>query len=274
MTKNNQKKIYEKVKIPKNISYAQIKNFFKKKNLDELINLSKSRDLKVNEILFNSCYRPNLTDLYKLYQFIFLNKRTTILEFGSGYSSLIFSLALNDLNTLYKNKINNLRINNPFELFILENEKKYLNVTRRRIKKFSKKLNFKTKINYHFSNVKMSEYQNKISTSYEKLPLCNPDFIYLDGPGQFNVKGNINGFSTKHKDIMPMVNDILKIEYFLTPGTIILADGRGANVQFLKDHFKRNWLYEFDQTNDQHIFYLDSTPIGKYNKIQLEFYNS
>lgn len=113
-------------------------------------------------------------------------------------------MALNDLNALYKNKINNLRINYKFELFILENEKKYLNVTRKRIEKLSKKINFKIKINYNFSNVKMSEYQNKISTSYEKLPLCNPDFIYLDGPGQFNVKGNINGFSTKHKDIMPM----------------------------------------------------------------------
>ena len=73
---------------------------------------------------------------------------------------------------------------------------------------------------------------------------------------------------------MPMVNDILKIEYFLTPGTIIVTDGRGANAQFLKDYFKRNWLYKFDYINDQHIFYLNEKPLGKYNKLQLEFYKN
>ena len=35
-------------------------------------------------------------------------------------------------------------------------------------------------------------------------------------------------------DMMPMVSDILRIEFYLTPGTIILSDGRGANVDFLK----------------------------------------
>ena len=71
-----------------------------------------------------------------------------------------------------------------------------------------------------------------------------------------------------------MANDILKIEYFLTPGTIIVVDGRAANAQFLKDHFKRNWLYEFDNENDQHIFYLDAPLLGKYNKLQIAFYKN
>ena len=37
--------------------------------------------------------------------------------------------------------------------------------------------------------------------------------------------------------MMPMVGDILKFEYFLTPGTII-TDGRTANAQFLNENFK------------------------------------
>jgi hypothetical protein len=272
--KNTKKDIYKKILVPKKITNIEIKKFFKNKNLNELINLSKLQNPKVNEMIINSPYQPELNDLYRLYQFIFLNKRTTVLEFGSGYSSLIFSLALNDLSKLYKNKLINLRRNNPFELFILENEKKYLNITRKRIKKFSKKLNLNIKINYHFSRVKMSIYENKISTSYEKLPLCNPDFIYLDGPDQFNIKGDINNFSTRHKDMMPMANDILKIEYFLTPGTIIVTDGRTANAQFLRDYLKRNWLHQFDYINDQHIFYLNETPLGKYNRLQLKFYKN
>ena len=84
----------------------------------------------------------------------------------------------------------------------------------------------------------MSSYNEKICTFYKKYPLCNPDFIYLDGPDQFNVLGKVNGVSTNHKDMMPMVGDILKMEYFYTPGTIIVSDGRSANVRFLKITFK------------------------------------
>jgi hypothetical protein len=120
----------------------------------------------------------------------------------------------------------------------------------------------------------MSEYQNKVVTSYEKLPLCNPDFIYLDGPGQYKVKGNINNISTRHPDMMPMVCDILKFEYFLNPGTIIIVDGSGANAKFLKDHFKRKWLYKYDQIHDQHFFYLNDPILGKYNKLQMRFYKN
>ena len=72
--------------------------------------------------------------------------------------------------------------------------------------------------------------------------------------------------------MMPMVSDLLKIEYFLTPGTMIVVDGRGANSSFLKDHFRRRWIYKKDEENDQHIFYLDEKPLGIYNKKQLNFY--
>ena len=36
-------------------------------------------------------YIPELTDLYYLYQYVVINKRTTVFEFGSGWSTLIFS---------------------------------------------------------------------------------------------------------------------------------------------------------------------------------------
>ena len=66
----------------------------------------------------------------------------------------------------------------------------------------------------------------------------------------------------------------LKFEYFYTPGTIILTDGRSANAKFLKDNFQRNWKYIHNKKNDQHIFYLDDPVLGKYNKLQLDFYRS
>ena len=261
-------------KIPQIKSKKFIENFFNKKNLKFVVQLSKKRKYGVNQMKLNEKYFPNLNDLYRLYQFVIINKRTTILEFGSGWSTLIFNLALKELKDKFYQEIKCLRRNNPFELFVLENQKKYLNITKNRIKKFNKDFRVKneTKINYNFSEVEMTLLNNKICTQYKKLPLCNPDFIYLDGPEQFAVKKNINGVSTRHKDMMPMVCDILKFEYFYTPGTIIVCDGRGANAKFLKDNFKRKWKYVDDRKNDQHIFYLEDPILGKYNKLQLEFY--
>ena len=60
------------------------KTYLKKKTSKELSKLSKS----------NFPYGPELNDLYKLHAFIILNKRLTILEFGSGWSSLVMAHAL------------------------------------------------------------------------------------------------------------------------------------------------------------------------------------
>ena len=35
----------------------------------------------------------------------------------------------------------------------------------------------------------MAFYNNRFCTEYSKLPLINPDFIYLDGPDQFKILG-------------------------------------------------------------------------------------
>ena len=149
-----------------------------------------------------------------------------------------------------------------------------MDITRKRINNYWKKNKVikPSKINYKVSEINMTTFNGRICTEYKSIPLCNPDFIYLDGPEQFNVKGTINGFSTAHKDLMPMVSDVLKIEYFLTPGTIILTDGRGANAAFLRDNLTRNWQYKNDANYDQHIFYLNDPSLGEYNSAQLEFY--
>jgi hypothetical protein len=74
-----------------------IENFFISKNLKLLVVLSKKKKLSVNEMISSQPYMPDLEDLYRLYQFVLINKRTTVFEFGSGWSTLIFSLALKEL---------------------------------------------------------------------------------------------------------------------------------------------------------------------------------
>ena len=266
---------FYKCKRPIVSSKKFIESFFIKKGLKLLVDLSKKKKQTVNQMIVDEPLTPQLNDLYNLYLYILNNKRTTVFEFGSGWSTLIFSLALRELRDRYFYEVKSLRRNNPFELFVVENSKKYLNITRNRIQKFNKYLNIKNpiKINYQLSDVIMTTFNDRICTQYKKLPLCNPDFIYLDGPDQFNIKKDINGISTRHKDMAPMVSDILKFEYFYTPGTIIVCDGRTANASFLKDHFKRKWEYMNDKKNDQHIFCLIDQPLGEYNISQLKFYN-
>ena len=113
----------KKFKIPKKTPPKAIENFFKKKGLSYLVKLSKSPNAKVNQLIEKEPYKPDLKDLFRLYHFVYLNKRTTVLEFGSGWSSLIISLALNDLKREFHKEIAKLRRNNPFEIFIVENEK-------------------------------------------------------------------------------------------------------------------------------------------------------
>ena len=264
-----------KIKFPVIKNINQIKKFFRTKKLNYLIQQSELKN-QPNPLLKKTKvpYKPELFDLYMLYQYVTLNKRTTILEFGSGWSSLIFVKALNELKKKFSKNVKKLRRRNPFELFILENEKKFLLTTQKRIKKhYLKDKSNLVKIHYNYSEVYMSEFQNRIVTKYKKIPLCNPDFIYLDGPDQSNIIGNVSGINIKHTDFMPMVSDILKIEYFLLPGTIIVVDGRGANAIFLKDHLRRKWKYTYKKKLDQHIFLLADKPIGKFNEKQLNFYN-
>ena len=137
------KEIRKFVKYPKEVHYSKIKSFFKKRNLTNLIGLSNRRSSKVNDMIESKPYKPELVDLYRLYQFVLLNKRTTILEFGSGFSSLIFNCALEENKKKYKNDVKKLRRNNPFELFIVENEKKFLNITKKKIENFKRKKNYK-----------------------------------------------------------------------------------------------------------------------------------
>ena len=268
------------IKFPKSLSDKKIEKFFLEKKLSGFIKLYKGKYMwQVGDMRLSHPYHLELRDwynLYRLFQFVVINKRTTILEFGSEWLSLILYSALNENKKKYLNYVkNNLRRNNIFELFVLENEKKFMNISKKRIKRFAKNQGApNAKINFYYSECEMTTFNNYFATQYKNLPLCNPDFIYLDGPDQFKIRKKINNFTTAHKDRMPMVCDILKMEYFLNPGTIIVVDGRGANTQFLKDNFKRKWLYFNDKKFDQHIFYLNAPSIGKYNDLLLKFYRS
>tara|TARA_B100001057_G_scaffold498491_1_gene605627 strand:- start:4521 stop:5267 length:747 start_codon:yes stop_codon:yes gene_type:complete len=247
------------IKIPSKKSKKFLKNYFE--------------EMKIKNFLIDDkrSFSPDLEDLYFIHKLILTNKRITALEFGCGWSTLIIKHALIINRKKFLSKTKMLRKNNLFELHTVDNQKKYLKLTKNKTRKFFAN---KEKIYYHYSKCKMSKFNGRICTEYEYLPLINPDFIYLDGPNPFSVSGNISNFSTAHKELMPMASDILKIEPFLLPGTIILIDGRTANASFLKNNFQRNWLYRRIEKTDHSIFYLKDKPLGELNKKQLKFYQN
>tara|TARA_B100000963_G_scaffold359267_1_gene386064 strand:+ start:9009 stop:9836 length:828 start_codon:yes stop_codon:yes gene_type:complete len=250
------------------------KNFFLKKKLllkqidqnkfkKSIHNLNSSQ---VKEKIKKKFY-PNIEQLYFIYNIITIFKRVTVLEFGVGWSTKIISTALLENKKKYHKKIRNLRYTNSFELFSIDNYKKYLNKTKKSLDKDQKKIT-----TFYYSDVKMSEFKKRICTEYEKLPKINPDLIFIDGPSQFKVKGKINNINTSHPDLAPISMDVVKIEPFLRPGTILLIDGRALNALFLKNFFYRNWNYKYFRNYDLHFFFLNGPTLGLLNERQLKFY--
>ena len=114
-----------------------------------------------------------------------------------------------------------------------------------------------------FLNVELKKYNYNYVTEFDYTPKINPDFIYLDGPDQFNIIKSSDGFNIDSKDLTPMAADILKIEFFFNLiQEYIIFDGRGANTN------KNKYLENFDQ----HLFVLDEKPYGVESKKIIRFF--
>jgi len=207
---------------------------------------------------------PEFDDLIRLHFIIKKRKATTVLEYGVGYSSIVLADAI--FKNSQDNSIPKIRCSNLFELHSVDTSKEYINITKKRIPKRLSSI-----INFHFSNVTMSEFNGRICTLFDSNPNISPDIIYVDGPDQFSPTGDIRGISTRHSDRMPMVADILSMEHFLCPGTLIIFDGRTANARFVKSNLQRNWSYLYVEEFDQHFFELLETPLGEHNKKKIDY---
>jgi len=206
-------------------------------------------------------------DLVRLHRLCISRRVTTVLEFGCGYSTQILAHAMVH-NTAQHGEFvkKNLRRNNPFEVHTIDDMPRYLDIVRERMTE-----PYKSRVTFYDSPVVMTKFNDRICTEYSRLPNVCPDFIYLDGPSQASVNGDINGITTDHPDRLPMACDILKLEHFLLPGTLIVIDGRTANARFLKCNLQRNWAYRHDEESEVHLFELQERPLGRYNAKQLEY---
>lgn len=255
---------------PQVSSIGEAASYLRNEGLAKIIDASRVGDLSVNEKLETRVpFKPDLIDLCRLHRFVMEHKRTTILEFGTGWSTWVLADALSKLKLKHAEQVLNLRRNNPFELHVVDDELEFINIAKARIP-----LNITKLVTFHLKTSIMGTFNDRICTYYEALPLVSPDLIYVDGPNQFNVSSDICGWSTRHKDMLPMAADLLRIEHFLTPGTIVIFDGRAANARFFGSNIQRGWDYQYDVGFDQHVFKLNEAPLGRFNEKQLNFYKS
>jgi len=207
---------------------------------------------------------PELDDLGRLHWLVNTRHVTTILEFGLGKSTIVFNDAISKNMLADQHLIQGrLRRNNQYECHSVDNYQQWIDEV--------KSKNTLDTVRYHKSELVIGEFQGRVCTYYDPLPNLCPDLIYLDGPDNFSPVGSVRGITTNHKDRMPMSAGILSIEHFLTPGTLIVTDGRTANARFLKSNLQRDWFYCHDQESDQHYFELVEEPLGIYNKRQIDF---
>lgn len=211
-------------------------------------------------------FQVEFDDLARLHYLSISRKATTIMEFGTGKSTLVFAKALmENKKNYFDSTVSKLRRGNLYELHTIENSQSWIEKTNSEIPEI-----YKSFINFNLCELTIDSFCGRLCTYYNGIPNICPDLIYLDGPDQFSPKGDLRGLSTRHQDRMPMSADILTIEHFLQPGTLIVVDGRTANARFLKSNFQRHWSYLHIAEYDQHYFELQEEPLGIYNKRMID----
>ena len=211
---------------------------------------------------------PDLVDLVRLHRLVRQRKVSTILEFGVGFSTLVMADALSRNESEYADvfRERGLRRENPFEVHSVDSEAHWIAETTRR---FPERLG--GQVRFHHSPVAVTEFNGRICHAYESLPNICPDFVYLDGPSPFSVQGDVRGISFGQADRTVLACDLLKIEWLLLPGSLIVIDGRTNNARFLRANFQRDFVYEHLREEDVHLFELVETTLGPHNSRQIEF---
>ena len=231
-----------------------------------LLHSQQKKMLAYSDIHKNFCYlKPNLNDLARLHWLASRKSVVNILEFGSGFSTTTFAHALS-LNTAQGNA--NLaafsRASEPMKIFSVDESSSYQSIVRK-----STPTSILKNIKWSVSTVDIGLHEGRICTFYKKVPDVMPDIIYLDGPSQNATRKTIAGIGLTKPERMPIAADILRIEYLMEPGALIIVDGRTTNARFLADFLKRNWRIYRDESEDFTLLELQEDSLGRLNREKL-----
>lgn len=223
---------------------------------EEAINYLNENNINLNQYIDktieNNLIKPNLRDLARIHLISKKTNSVKILEYGSGFSTLIFH------KHLCENIENKLKY-----LQVLEVHNKYLEESINRINKNRNDV----KVFQEICQINIDQSRNDGSHLYDAKYKFVPNLIYLDGPDPNDI--NNNSFEKSQKRV-PISSDLLFIESWLEPGTILIVDGRTANVRYLQSKTIRNWDWATDQENDVTVAVLNEEPLGIRNRFELK----
>ena len=260
----NLKSFVNKKKVRSYMNFFELNHLLKKISEDRIKNKNEKYLIQVKENE-KKPFTYELSDLCRLHWLVLSRKVFNTLEIGSGFSTIFIADAKYILKKYFK-EVENIRCEKQFHIYSVEENKHFLNITKKRIPKHL--LNY---ISLIFNKVDIINYQGKFALKHRNLPNISPDLIYLDGPSLHSTKKKFMGFSINKISRVPISADILFIEFFLEPGTFIVVDGRGANTEFLRSFLRRNWKYFYDKKGDCHYFELIEKPWGEWNRRKLKF---
>lgn len=202
-------------------------------------------------------YSWELDDLYFLYKRVRQTGATSVLEFGSGWSTLVLSLGLWENRSSMGNGWP-ARHPNPWAIMTVDVSSHWQQIALERIPS-----EYASLIVPVISECEAQLGPNGgIFSNFTNVPFFMPDLIYVDGPDPEQVKGEINGFSFVETHTLPMVGNLLQIENQLWPGTEVVFDGRTANARALSASLTRSWDYFFDPFGDRTLMRLDESSLG------------
>lgn len=213
----------------------------------------------------NSPLPPQKMDLAVFHFLVVSREVASAVEFGAGYSTGVLGLALEDVRALSAEWVEeNRRVEEPFTLTSVDESQKWLSLALSRLVD-----GLRERIKPVLSPVETFLHQGRWATRYSGISDPVADFVLIDGPSQYPQKVGSDLFTIGKQHLKPMAADVLLVEHFYDPGTIIFVDGRTANARFLKANFQRDWVHKHFVSGDFHLFELQEEPLGPLNQKRL-----
>lgn len=237
---------------------SEAENYLKSEGIRDLVTEGVSEEIK-----------PKWDDLARLYQIVRKRKPFEILEFGSGFSTIVMAEGLKRNWYEFLKNDENHEISKPI-IISLETFEKWKQNTQEKLLR----ANLNEFAEIKISNARIGQFKGQICHFYDELPDIVPDFVYLDGPNPLTVEGSINGISFRNKKRTVMAGDILKYESTLLPGFYMIVDGRSNNARFLERMLTRNYEVTYHEFADVTTFILMEDRLGKKNIYGWEAYGN
>ena len=240
------------------------KNYIKTSGLKDILDAFIEKGDPDQKVMYNE------DDISYIHKLVRERKPFTTLEFGVGFSTLTIAHALmlnkKEFDALTKKpKVRNTKM---FKHYVVDTNEFWLDNTK---SKFPIELAPFVVFNYSQTYITMLG-DLQVCSLYKNIPDVIAEFIYLDAPDPKDVAGSINGLTFQCPERTVISGDLLLMESTFLPGTFILVDGRTNNVRFLKNHFKRDYAFTWDQKFDRSTFELTEEKLGPHNILGSELY--